>query len=180
MTYRPKEEALTSKERQESISMMRINHSGEICAQALYRGQALLAKTPQQHQLLMQAASEEEQHLQWCKERLDDLNGEVSKLNPIWYAGSYAIGALAGLAGDKVSMGFLAETEHQVTRHIEKHLARMSPKDSKSRAVLEQMRLDEMKHATTAENNGAIDLPTPIKMLMKATSKIMTFAASKI
>ena len=170
---------LTNKERQQSIAMMRVNHSGEICAQALYQGQALTAKTTRQYQVLMQAAAEEADHLNWCKQRLQDLNGRTSILNPIWYAGSFGIGALAGIAGDKISLGFLAETEHQVTKHIEDHLSKMPRNDKKSRAILEQMRRDELKHATTAEQAGGQKLPMPIKIAMKFTAKILTVTASK-
>mgnify|MGYP000234581100 FL=1 len=139
---------LTEKERQQSIKMMRINHSGEICAQALYQGQALMARNIAQYNNLLQAAAEEATHLKWCKQRLQELNGRTSVLNPLWYAGSYAIGIAAGIAGDKISLGFLAETEYQVTAHIESHLRHLSPNDYKSRAVLRQMRDDdwELRH----------------------------------
>lgn len=176
----PATDHLSDQERKLSVSLMRINHSGEICAQALYQGQALTARSQQQYNNLLQSAQEETDHLFWCKNRLQDLNGRPSLLNPIWYAGSFAIGALAGCAGDKISLGFLAETEHQVTAHIDRHLRKISYKDNKSRAVLQQMRIDELQHATQAESAGAAQLPVAIKFLMGFTSKIMTFATAKI
>lgn len=171
---------LSTQEREESISMLRINHAGEVCAQALYQGQALTARTSQQYQALIHAAAEEHDHLQWCRTRLFELKGRPSLLNPIWYAGSLGIGIAAGIAGDKISMGFLAETEYQVSEHLSKHLNKMSHNDCKSRAILEQMREDELRHATTAENNGAIIMPTSIRMLMRFTAKILTITASRI
>jgi len=169
---------LSVHERKQSIAMMRINHSGEVCAQALYQGQALVARSSSQYQALMQASQEEVDHLAWCQERLKELQGHTSLLNPVWYAGSFGIGVIAGLAGDEISLGFLAETEHQVTKHLEKHLNAMSNNDQKSRAILEQMRLDEMQHATAAEQAGAANLPTLVKMCMNTTSKIMTSLAA--
>jgi ubiquinone biosynthesis monooxygenase Coq7 len=166
--------------RKQSLAMMRVNHSGEICAQALYQGQALMARSLVQYNALLQAASEETDHLHWCQARINELNGRTSLLNPLWYAGSFAIGAIAGIAGDKISLGFLAETEHQVTRHIEQHLARLPENDHKSRAILEQMRVDELQHATQAEQAGAAPLPAPIKLAMRITAKILTVTAAKI
>lgn len=171
--------ALHNSERQNSIKLMRINHSGEVCAQALYRGQALLARDTDQRAALLNAAAEENDHLNWCKARIKELNGKTSKLNPVWYAGSFAIGAAAAFAGDKISLGFLAETEHQVTKHLETHLEQISARDLKSRAILEQMRIDEIEHATTAEEAGATNLPSAIKILMRCTAKIMTTTAAK-
>lgn len=171
---------LDPREHRHVVSMMRINHSGEICAQALYQGQALLARDPQQYSALQQAASEENDHLTWCAQRLQELNARPSLLNPIWYAGSFSIGAMAAFAGDQISMGFLAETERQVTQHLEKHLQQMPAKDQKSIAILKQMRSDELQHATQAELAGAAKLPSPIKKLMKYTAKILTITAAKI
>lgn len=171
---------LSASDQKKSIAMMRINHAGEICAQALYHGQAIVCKSPKQTELLLNAAEEEVDHLNWCKQRLEELEASPSKLAPIWYLGSLGIGMIAGLAGDKISLGFLAETEHQVTKHIQKHLDKISPNDKKSRAILEQMKIDEMQHATTAEENGGVALPKPIKKIMNFTSKILTFAAAKI
>lgn len=173
-------EQLNKQEQQKSVSMMRINHSGEICAQALYQGQALTARTSEQRRALLEAAAEESDHLGWCHQRLNELDGHPSLLNPVWYAGSLGIGLLAGLAGDTISLGFVAETEHQVSKHLAEHLAKISPKDLKSRAILEQMRSDELEHATKAEQAGARRLSLPIKFLMKFSAKILTLTASKI
>lgn len=171
---------LNNTERQQSISMMRINHSGEVCAQALYQGQALMTSSAQQYKILLNSAAEENDHLHWCKQRLADLNGRTSLLNPVWYAGSFSIGVLAGLGGDKISLGFLAETEYQVARHINRHLSIMSHNDQKSRAVLEQMRSDELQHATTARQAGGVSLTWPVKAVMSFTAKILTITAAKI
>lgn len=174
------EQALNTRERKRSISMMRVNHSGEVCAQALYHGQAFMAQTTQQYAALIQAANEENDHLNWCKQRLVELNAKTSVLNPVWYAGSFAIGALAGLGGDKISLGFLAETERQVTQHLDDHLAKIAKHDFKSRAIIQQMRAEEIQHAIFAEKSGAANLPLPIKVLMRCTAKIMTVTATKI
>lgn len=171
---------LTEHERQQSIKMMRINHSGEVCAQALYQGQALMARSSSQYKNLMQAANEETAHLAWCKHRLQELNGRTSFLNPIWYAGSYAIGIVAGIAGDKISLGFLAETEYQVTTHLEKHLRQLAPNDHKSREILNKMRDEELQHATNAVQAGAAKLPLPIKFLMRCAAKALTTTAAHI
>ncbi len=170
----------SAQERRQSIAMMRVNHSGEVCAQALYKGQALTARSSQQQAMLNHAAAEENDHLRWCKQRLTELNAHTSLLNPIWYAGSLSIGALAGMAGDKISLGFLAETEQQVTKHLESHLAKISPNDYKSRAILEQMHADEQQHAVNAEQAGAVDLPLNIKILMRCAAKVLTSTAAKI
>lgn len=172
--------SLTEKQRQQSIAMLRVNHSGEVCAQALYQGQALLAKSTHLRTKLLDAAAEENDHLHWCKDRLNELQGNTSKLNPIWYAGSFAIGLVAGLATDRISLGFLAETEHQVTKHLDKHLQELPVDDLKSRAILEQMRIEEVAHATNAELDGAAPLPRVIKVLMRYTAKVMTITAAKI
>lgn len=171
---------LTPTEERAVISMLRINHAGEVCAQALYQGQALMARSIQQHNALLQAAVEENAHLNWCHTRLAELNGRTSLLNPVWYAGSFVIGAAAGMAGDRISMGFLAETEYQVSAHLAKHLSRIPVNDQKTRAILKQMQADELRHATTAEKNGAIKLPFTIKLLMRGVAKIMTVAAARI
>jgi 3-demethoxyubiquinol 3-hydroxylase len=172
--------SLDISDQQQSIAMMRVNHSGEVCAQALYHGQAFLAKSPQQYSSLIQAANEENDHLHWCQQRLSELNGRTSIFNPVWSASSFLIGAMVACAGDKISLGFIAETEHQVARHLDRHLVQISKIDKKSRAILEQMRLDEMQHANSAIACGATDLPPPIKMLMRYTAKVMTFTAAKI
>ena len=171
---------LTNEELSKSASMMRINHSGEICAQALYQGQALMAKSTTLFLSLIEAATEETNHLRWCKQRLNELNAKPSILNPVWYMGSFCIGILAGAAGDKISMGFIAETEYQVSAHLTKHLHDISVKDQKSRAVLEQMRKDELKHAVNAQQAGGTKLPPAIKLFMRYTAKILTYTAAHI
>ncbi len=171
---------LSDQERQLSARLMRINHAGEVAAQGLYQGQALTARLPEVRDKMERAALEENDHLAWCENRVEELGGHTSYLNPLWYLGSVTIGALAGLAGDKWSLGFVAETEHQVVRHLDDHLARISPNDHKSRAILEQMKIDEGQHATTALAAGGAPLPAPIQGLMKLTSKVMTTLAYRI
>lgn len=171
------ENELSGGEREASAGMMRVNHCGEVCAQALYQGQALTARLPDVRESMQQAAAEENDHLAWCEQRLNELGSHTSYLNPLWYAGSYAIGAFAGWAGDKWSLGFVAETEKQVVRHLDGHLERMSEQDGKSRAIIEQMKIDEQHHATTAQQAGGAELPGPIKQVMKITSKLMTRSA---
>ena len=160
--------------------LMRVNHSGEVAAQALYQGQALTARLPKVRDKMERAAREENDHLAWCEHRIDALCTHKSYLNPLWYAGSFAIGALAGAAGDKWSLGFVAETEHQVVRHLDGHLQRLPKSDAKSRAVLEQMREDEGRHATVALEAGGAALPKPVRRLMKLTAKVMTTLAFKV
>jgi ubiquinone biosynthesis monooxygenase Coq7 len=171
------ETELSDAERLEAARLMRVNHAGEVAAQALYQGQALTARLPQVRDKMEQAAREENDHLDWCSRRARELGGHTSVLNPLWYAGSLAIGAAAGWAGDKWSLGFIVETERQVVRHLEGHLQRLSPRDRKSRAVLEQMKVDEAHHATTALNAGGAPLPAPVKGLMALASKVMTKTA---
>ena len=154
--------------------LMRINHSGEVAAQGLYQGQALTAKLPEVREKMQRAAQEENDHLAWCEQRIKELGTHTSYLNPFWYFGSVAIGAAAGLAGDKWSLGFVAETEHQVVRHLNSHLQQISKDDQKSRAILEQMKIDEGHHATVALNAGGAALPAPVKSIMSLTSKVMT------
>lgn len=168
---------LCAAEREESGRLMRVNHAGEICAQALYQGQALTARREDVRGKLEQAAEEENDHLAWCEERVKELGTHTSYLNPLWYLGSFAIGALAGLTGDKWSLGFLAETERQVVRHLEGHLGRLPSGDHKSRAILAQMKEDEGKHATVAIEAGAAELPEAIKQAMRLASKVMTETA---
>ena len=165
---------LTDEQHDHTARLMRINHTGEVCAQALYQGQALTAKLPEVRDSMERAAQEENDHLAWCEKRLQELDNRKSLLNPIWYAGSFAIGALAGIAGDKWSLGFVAETEHQVTAHLDEHLAQVAENDEKTRAILVQMREDELHHATVALEGGGAALPGPIKFSMKLTSKLMT------
>ena len=161
----------------EAASLMRVNHAGEVAAQALYHGQALVARDPAVRTFLLEAAREEGDHLKWCAERLAALGSRPSRLDPLWYAGSLAIGALAGLAGDAVSLGFITETERQVEGHIDQHLARLPPEDGASRAVLEQMRRDEIAHGAHARERGARELPGPVRGLMRATARVMTASA---
>lgn len=160
-----------------AVALMRVNHSGEICAQALYQGQALTARDSSARTALEEAAREETEHLAWTEQRIAELGGRKSLLNPLWYAGSFAIGAAAGLLGDKWNLGFLAETEHQVVRHLEGHLDRLPEADRKSRAIVEQMREDEARHATSALSHGGAELPGPVKAAMQVSSKVMTGTA---
>jgi ubiquinone biosynthesis monooxygenase Coq7 len=168
------ETELTAAERQLAASLMRVNHSGEICAQALYQGQALTARNPVARAALEQAAAEETDHLAWTQQRIEELGGSASLLNPLWYAGSFALGAAAGLLGDRWNLGFLAETERQVEGHLEGHLDRLPAQDGKSRAIVDQMKSDEARHARTAEEHGAAELPAPVKRAMKLGSRVMT------
>ena len=166
--------------RRHAAGLMRINHAGEICAQALYAGQAATARSPGVKAGMQKAADEEIDHLSWCRERLDEQQSRPSLLAPLWYAGSFAIGAAAGLAGDGWSLGFLRETENQVEAHLESHIARLPAEDARSRAILDQMKIDEAKHAKMAENAGAFDLPLPLRKLMKLTAGVMKAIAYKV
>ena len=168
------ENELTKEERRKSSALMRINHTGEVCAQALYQGQALTAKDAEVQQSLNQAACEEIEHLAWTEQRITELGGRKSLLNPIWYSGSFFIGAAAGMLGDKWNLGFLAETERQVESHLAKHLHSLPGQDEKSRAIVAQMQIDEAGHANAAMSHGGIDLPTPVKIVMRLGSKVMT------
>lgn len=168
---------LTESEQELAGRLMRINHAGEVAAQGLYRGQALTAKLPEVREKMEHAALEENDHLEWCESRAKELGTHVSLLNPLWYMGSVSIGALAGLAGDKWSLGFVVETENQVVKHLEEHEAQLSPDDQKTRAILSQMKEDEAHHADIAKSAGGADFPVPIKGLMQLTSKIMTRTA---
>lgn len=165
---------LSGQEQQRSAKLMRVNHSGEIAAQALYRGQAICSKNPEQQQKLRKAANEEIDHLSWCERRLNELNGQPSRLTPLWYTGSFVIGALAGIAGDRWSLGFVEETEHQVSDHLENHIRQLPEQDHKSRAIIRQMREDEITHAQWAAEAGARELPGIVKNLMQKTARIMT------
>lgn len=171
------EPELSAEEQRRVAGLMRVNHAGEVSAQALYQGQALTAKLPEVRGKMDRAALEENDHLAWCEQRLTELDSHTSLLNPLWYAGSFAIGALAGLAGDKWSLGFVVETEKQVVKHLDEHLERLPEQDHKSRAILEQMREDEAHHATTALKAGGAELPEPVKQLMSLTSRVMTRTA---
>lgn len=168
------ESELSETEKAESVRLMRINHAGEVAAQALYQGQALTARLDNVRERMERAAEEENDHLDWCKHRVDELGGHVSYLNPLWYAGSFAMGAAAGLIGDKWSLGFVAETEKQVIKHLDGHLATIAPQDQKSRAILEQMKIDEACHGAEAKRAGGAELPSAVTQLMQAMSKVMT------
>ncbi|MDR2880910.1 MAG: 2-polyprenyl-3-methyl-6-methoxy-1,4-benzoquinone monooxygenase [Azoarcus sp.] len=168
------ENAMSAEEKRHAAALMRINHSGEVCAQALYAGQALTSRNKETETALRHAAQEETEHLAWCEKRIRELGSHKSLLNPLWYAGSFTLGAVAGALGDKWNLGFLAETENQVGKHIADHLQRLPQQDEKSRAVLEQMATDEARHADTAIKYGGAELPPPVKMAMKLTSKVMT------
>ena len=174
------ESEFSDQERKSITGLMRVNHSGEVSAQALYQGQALTSKNRDIKSKLQQAALEENDHLDWTKNRITELGGHTSLLNPLWYGGSFAIGAFAGVIGDKWNLGFLAETEHQVVKHLESHLDKLPGGDLRSRAILEQMKIDEAAHATTAIENGAAEMPPPVKTLMSAMSKVMTNSAYHI
>lgn len=169
--------SLDDADRRHAARLMRVNHAGEVAAQALYQGQALTARSPLVRETMQHAADEEGDHLAWCDQRLRELDSHPSLLNPIWYAGSFAIGAVAGALGDRVSLGFLVETERQVEGHLEEHLRRLPREDARSRRVLEQMKRDEMRHGDTAEAAGAVELPVPVRLLMKLTSRVMTRTA---
>jgi ubiquinone biosynthesis monooxygenase Coq7 len=171
---------LDDEERRHAAGLMRINHVGEVCAQALYVGQAAVARDPVTRAALLAAAAEETDHLAWCADRLDELDARPSLLNPVWYAGSYAIGLLAGLRGDGWNLGFVVETERQVEAHLHEHLERLPAADLRSRAILETMKADEARHADHAQAQGARVLPQPVPALMAAASNLMKAVAYRI
>ena len=166
--------------RAHAAALMRVNHVGEICAQALYQGQALSARRPESRQALEQAAREEEDHLAWSAERIRELGGRPSLLNPLWYAGSFALGAAAGLLGDRWNFAFLAETERQVEEHLTGHLEALPPEDQRTRAVVEAMRADEARHRASALELGAAELPEPVRLAMRLASRVMTTVAYRV
>jgi ubiquinone biosynthesis monooxygenase Coq7 len=174
------ESELDANERAQAAALMRVNHVGEVCAQALYQGQSLTARNDQAKSALLKAADEEEDHLAWSADRIHELGGRLSLLNPVWYAGSFAIGAAAGALGDKWNLAFLAETERQVEEHLSGHLEALPAKDQRTRLVVEAMRADEAKHRDTAIQLGAAELPSAIKMAMHFASKVMTTVAYRI
>ena len=174
------QENLSAEVKKRHANLMRVNHSGEICAQALYRGQLLFNKDKVIEKSLLKAANEEIDHLAWCEERIDELGGKTSLLNPILYFGSIGIGGVASIIDKKYNLGFLAETENQVSSHLDKHLVKLSKYDVKTKKILEQMKLDERQHEIAAKELGAADLPKPIKKVMGITSKIMTTLTYKI
>ena len=173
-------EDMSQKEKNLSIKFMRINHAGEVAAQALYRGQAFVCKDPEVKKHLIHAGDEETDHLVWCKKRLDELGGNSSALNPLWYAGSFAIGAIFGSMGEKTSLGFVEETEKQVVIHLQKHLDKVSHKDKETIAILKTMQADEDLHAGQANESGAEELESPTKKVMEVTAKIMTSTSAYI
>lgn len=168
---------LSAVQQKHAAGLMRVNHAGEVCAQALYQGQALVADKIKVRETLEQAACEEHDHLAWCQQRLRELESHTSYLDPVWYLGSFLLGIMAGLISDRFSLGFVAETERQVVEHLDKHLQQLPATDAKSMAVLQQMRTDELHHATTANQAGAVVLPVPVQVAMQITSKIMTTLA---
>jgi ubiquinone biosynthesis monooxygenase Coq7 len=174
------ENPIGEEERAHAAALMRVNHVGEVCAQALYQGQALTARDPATRQALDGAAREEEDHLAWSAERIRELNGRLSLLNPLWYAGSFAIGAAAGLLGDRWNFAFLAETERQVEEHLARHLEALPLEDERTRAVVEAMRADEARHRQTALGLGAAELPEPVRRAMRLASKVMTSVAYRV
>src|SRR5574343_1368963 len=174
------EAVLSDEERRHVVGLMRVNHSGEICAQALYQGQALTSRDPAIREALRGAADEETEHLAWTECRINELGGHKSLLNPLWYAGSLTLGLLAGALGDKWNLGFLAETERQVEAHLDGHLLSLPGDDLRSRAIVDQMRLDEIQHAETAVRYGAAELPGPAKAAMKLLAKVMTGTAYRL
>ena len=171
---------LDNAERRHTAGLMRVNHTGEVCAQALYFGQAALARNADNREHLLQAAAEETDHLAWCAQRLQQLGSHPSVLNPLWYVGSYVIGAAAALAGDPLSLGFVVETERQVETHLAEHIEQLPAQDERSRAVLTQMQADEVRHAQAARQRGGIDLPFPIPKLMHLSSLLMKTVAYRI
>lgn len=174
------EAELSETERKHAAGLMRVNHSGEVCAQALYQGQALTASLPDVRAEMEQAVDEEVDHLRWCEERLDQLQSRPSALNPLWYAMSFGIGAGAGLISDRISLGFVAATEEQVCRHLEEHRNSLPPQDEKSLAIIEQMLIDEREHGHKALEAGGARFPAPVKWFMTAVSKVMTKASYRI
>lgn len=167
----------TEADRREVAALMRINHAGEVAAQALYQGQALVAGNPTTREKLLAAGREEADHLAWCSKRIRELGGRTSLLDPLWYAGSLAIGVIAGLAGDRTSLGFVAETERQVVEHLNGHLRRLPQDDMRTRAIIDQMSADEVRHGEDAMHAGGAELPVPARTVMKLTARVMTRTA---
>lgn len=174
------EAAMSEADKARAAALMRVNHVGEVCAQALYAGQALTARNAQVRGQLEQAAREETDHLAWCEARITELGGRKSLLNPLWFGGAFGMGAVAGLLGDKWNLGFLAETERQVEAHLDGHLQQLPETDARSRAVVEQMKTDEARHAQTAVDHGGAPLPEPVKMAMRLAADVMRQTASRV
>jgi ubiquinone biosynthesis monooxygenase Coq7 len=174
------ENSINEEQRAHAAALMRVNHVGEVCAQALYQGQSLTARDPVARQALEHAAREEEDHLAWSADRIRELGGRPSLLNPLWYAGAFAIGAVAGALGDRWNLAFLAETERQVEEHLGGHLEELPPEDKRTRAVVEAMQADEARHRASAIELGAAELPEPVKGAMRLASKVMTTVAYRV
>jgi len=174
------EPSLSDEERRRAGALMRVNHTGEVCAQALYSAQAMVARDPSVEARFATAAREEEEHLAWTQRRLVELNDRTSWLNPVWYAGSFAIGAAAGLVGDRVNLGFVVETERQVEEHLTTHLDRLPERDTRSRAIVDAMRGDEARHGAMAQEAGGVGLPPPIPTLMRAAANVMKAVAYRV
>jgi 3-demethoxyubiquinol 3-hydroxylase len=174
------ETELSAEEKKHAAGLMRVNHVGEVCAQALYQSQKLHAKSDDLKNKLEQAAIEEEDHLAWCERRLEELDSRPSLLNPVWYAGSFVLGSIAGLAGDKISLGFVAETEKQVEHHLDEHLKELPSNDHRSRAIVAQMRADEISHGQMAIQEGGVELPSVVQSVMKTMAKVMTVTAYRV
>lgn len=174
------ESELSAEEKKHAAGLMRVNHVGEVCAQALYQSQKLHAKSDDLKNKLEHAAIEEEDHLAWCERRLEELDSRPSLLNPVWYAGSFVLGSIAGLAGDKISLGFVAETEKQVEHHLDEHLKELPSNDHRSRAIVAQMRADEIAHGQMAMQEGGVELPSAVQQVMKTMAKVMTVTAYRI
>jgi len=168
---------LSNAQKSHAAGLMRVNHAGEIAAQGLYQGHATVARDPAIEAQMQRAANQEFDHLAWCEQRLEELNASPSRLSPVWYAGAFAIGAISGALGDKWSLGFIAETEHQVCAHLDSHLAELPDEDMKSRAIVETMRDEEQEHGENANDAGAAELPEPVQHLMRITAKVMTKTA---
>ena len=171
---------LTPKQKRHAAGLMRVNHAGEVAAQGLYQGHAVVARDPDIEKQMQHAADEEFDHLAWCEQRLTELGEDRSLLTPVWYSGAFVIGAASGLLGDKWSLGFIAETEKQVCDHLDSHLDRLPEEDSRSRAIVEQMRDEEQEHGDNAREAGAANLPEPVRQLMKLTARVMTNVAYRV
>ena len=174
------ETELSAEEKKHAAGLMRVNHVGEVCAQALYQSQKLHAKSDDLKNKLEHAAIEEEDHLAWCERRLEELDSRPSLLNPVWYVGSFVLGSIAGLAGDKISLGFVAETEKQVEHHLDEHLKELPSNDHRSRAIVAQMRADEIAHGQMAIQEGGVELPSAVQKVMKTMAKVMTVTAYRV
>jgi len=179
-TVQAADSSATNQDADTSAALMRVNHAGEVAAQALYQGQQLFARNPTVRQRLAESANEEKDHLAWCAQRLAELDTSPSRLNPLWYVGAYSIGAVAGLVGDRVSLGFVAETEKQVVQHLQDHLARLPEGDTRSHAILEQMAVDEAEHGQAALLEGGIPPPPPIRRLMGLAGEIIRQVAYRL